>query len=292
MRDLNEGNITQAVLSSLANMPEGRLRTIIVKLIQHLHAFAQETGLTEEEWKYGIDFLTETGHKCTETRQEFILLSDTLGLSQLVVAQSHRRPDSATEQTVFGPFHVPGAPEVPPHGADITNGAAGEPCFVFARVSTTGGEPIADALVDVWQADSDGYYDVQFAGWDLENASLRARLRTDDKGTLSVRTVYPRSYPIPTDGTVGLMLEAMHRHPMRPAHIHFMVQKPGFDTLVTHVFSDTDEYLDSDVVFGVRSSCIAQFLRHKAGIAPDGTTVNTAFYTMHCNLVLDTTPTA
>ena len=193
MRNLNEENITQAVLARLVDMPENRLKSIMVKLIEHLHAFARETGLTEQEWKQGIDFLTATGHKCNATRQEFILLSDTLGLSQLVVARNHQRSKSATEQTVFGPFHVPGAPEVPSHGADITNGAVGEPCFVSARVSTTSGKPIAGALVDVWQADADGYYDVQFDGWKAENASLHAQLVTGEEGTLSMRTVFPKS---------------------------------------------------------------------------------------------------
>lgn len=287
MRNLNEENITQAVLARLVDMPDNRLKTIYVNLIQHLHAFARETRLTEQEWKQGIDFLTATGHLCTDTRQEFILLSDAVGLSQLVVAQNHQRSKLATEQTVFGPFHIPGAPDLPPHGSDIANGAVGDPCFVSARVTTTSGEPIAGALVDVWQADADGHYDVQFSEWAPDNTSLRARFKTDENGTLSTRTVYPKSYPIPTDGTVGLMLEATHRHPMRPAHIHFMVKKPGFDTLVTHVFADGDEYLDSDVVFGVRSSCIGQYNRHEEGVAPDGSRMKTPFYTMHCDLVLD-----
>lgn len=290
MRNLNEDNITQAVLARLVDMPDNRLKSILVDLIQHLHAFARETRLTEEEWKQGIDFLTATGHKCTDTRQEFILLSDTLGLSQLVVAQNHQRSSIATEQTVFGPFHVTGAPMLPPHGADISNGAPGEPCFVSARVMAANGEPLAGATVDVWQADSEGYYDVQDAAWSDDNMSLRARFVTDDSGALSLRTVNPKHYPVPTDGTVGLMLEAMHRHPMRPAHIHFMVQKPGYDTLVTHIFSDGDEYLDSDTVFGVRSTCIGKFLRHLPGTAPDGTVLNEPFYTMNCDLVLDPIP--
>src|ERR1700741_597903 len=140
MRNLNQDNITQAFLARLVSMPDNRLKTILVNLVQHLHTFARETKLTEEEWKQGIDFLTATGQKCTETRQEFILLSDTLGLSQLVVAQNHQRSSTETEQTVFGPFHVPGAPELPPQGADMSNGASGEPCFITARVMTSNGE--------------------------------------------------------------------------------------------------------------------------------------------------------
>nr|AAC43338.1 hydroxyquinol 1,2-dioxygenase [Burkholderia cepacia] len=287
MRNLNQDNITQAFLARLVNMPDNRLKTILVNLVQHLHTFARETKLTEEEWKQGIDFLTATGHKCNETRQEFILLSDTLGLSQLVVAQNHQRSSGATEQTVFGPFHVPGCADSAPHGADITNGAVGEPCFVSVRVLAANGTPLAAATVDCWQADSEGFYDVQDSEWAQDNMSLRARFVTDESGDLSMRTVLPKSYPIPTDGTVGQMLEATHRSPMRPAHIHFMVQKPGYDTLVTHIFAEGDEYLDSDAVFGVRSSCIREYVKHAPGIAPDGTKMNEPFYTMQCDLVLE-----
>jgi hydroxyquinol 1,2-dioxygenase len=268
-------------------MPDNRLKSILVNLVQHLHSFARETKLTEKEWKQGIDFLTETGHKCNETRQEFILLSDTLGLSQLVVAQNHQRSSKATEQTVFGPFHVDGAPILPSHGADITNGAVGEPCFVTARVLAANDTPLAGAMVDCWQADAEGFYDVQGTAWGPDNMSLRARFVTDESGDLSMRTVLPKSYPIPTDGTVGQMLEATHRSPMRPAHIHFMVQKPGYDTLVTHIFKEGDEFLDSDVVFGVRSSCVGEYVRHEPGTAPDGTTLDEPFYTMQCDLVLE-----
>jgi hydroxyquinol 1,2-dioxygenase len=292
MLNLNEQNITQAVIARLAEMPDNRLKEIFVNLIQHLHAFARETKLTENEWKQGIDFLTETGHKCSDIRQEFILLSDTLGLSQLVVAQNHQRSSNATEQTVFGPFYVPGAPILPNHGADIANGAPGEPCFVSTSVKTSTGEPLAGVTVDVWQADAEGYYDVQGTEWSTDNMSLRARFVTDDSGTLSFSTIKPRHYPVPTDGTVGRMLEAMHRHPMRPAHIHFMAQKAGYDTLITHIFLDGDPYLDSDTVFGVRSTCIGQFSQHPPGTAPDGTTMSVPFHTMTCELLLDPVDTA
>lgn len=287
MRNLNEDNITEAVLARLIDMPHGRLKEILVHLIEHLHAFARETGLNEAEWKHGIDFLTTTGQMCTEARQEFILLSDTLGLSQLVVAQSHRRAQSATEQTVFGPFHVTGAPRLASTGADITNGVAGEPCFVSAQVVTGSGEPLAEATVDVWQADTEGNYDVQRENWSPDSMALRATFRTDATGRLIFRTVRPKGYAIPTDGTVGQMLRTMHRHSMRPAHIHFMVQKPGFDTLVTHIFADGDPYLDSDAVFGVLSSCVGEFRRHAPGQAPDGTMMDQDFFTMACRLVVE-----
>jgi hydroxyquinol 1,2-dioxygenase len=287
MRNLNEGNITQAVLAQLVSMPDNRLKEILVNLIQHLHAFARETQLTEAEWKRGIDFLTKTGQTCTETRQEFILLSDTLGLSQLVVAQNHRRSQTATAQTVFGPFHVEGAPILPASGANIANGVAGDPCYVTAQVLTESGEPLDGAMVDVWQADTEGNYDVQSEEWSPGNMSLRARFRTDVTGCVIFRTVRPEGYPIPTDGTVGQMLQATCRHPMRPAHIHFRVQKPGFDTLVTHIFADGDPYLDSDAVFGVLSSCIGQFQHHPPGRAPDGSMIEQAFFTMHCRLIVE-----
>lgn len=287
MRNLNEHNITEAVLDRLANMPNNRLKEILVSGIKHLHSFAREADLTEAEWKLGIDFLTATGLMCTDTRQEFILLSDTLGLSQLVVALNHRRSNNTTEQTVFGPFYVDGAPMLPTHGADISNDVPGEPCFVTAHVLTASGEPLDDAIVDVWQADPEGIYDVQHDDWSPDNMALRARFRTDATGRLIFRTVRPKGYPIPTDGTVGTMLKATHRHPMRPAHIHFMVQKPGFDTLVTHIFADNDPYLDSDAVFGVLSSCIASFDQHGPGHAPDGTVMDQPFVTMDCRLVIE-----
>jgi len=287
MRNLTEDSITRAVLAQLDDMPAGRLKELLVSLIQHLHAFARETGLTEDEWRQGIDFLTATGQMCTETRQEFILLSDTLGLSQLVVAQNNRRSASATEQTVFGPFHVADAPVLPSFGADIANGANGEPCIVTAQVLTGNGEPLPDAMVDVWQADAEGFYDVQSDEWSPDSMALRARFRTDATGRLTFRTVRPKGYPIPTDGTVGKMLDAMHRHPMRPAHVHFMVQKQGFDTLVTHIFADDDPYLDSDAVFGVLSSCIGQFREHEPGRAPDGSMMDRAYFTMDCRLIVE-----
>jgi hydroxyquinol 1,2-dioxygenase len=286
MRNLNEENITQAVLAQLVDMPDGRLKGILSSLIEHLHAFARETGLTESEWKQGIDFLTATGQMCTDTRQEFILLSDTLGLSQLIVAQNNRRATSATEQTVFGPFHVEDAPILQSR-ADIANGASGEPCFVTAQVVSGNGEPLSGAMVDVWQADAEGFYDVQGDDWAPDDMALRARFITDAAGRLTFRSVRPKGYPIPTDGTVGVMLDAMNRHPMRPAHIHFMVKKPGFDTLVTHIFADNDPYLDSDAVFGVLSSCLGEFREHAPGLAPDGSAMDQAFFTMDCRLVVE-----
>lgn len=288
MRNLDEDNITQAVLARLVDMPDNRLKTIVTSLVQHLHAFARETKLTEEEWMQGIEFLTATGHQCSGQRQEFILLSDTLGLSQLVVAQNHSRPAGFTEQTVFGPFHVEGAPEQN-NGDDVARGASGEPLWFNALVKDSDGRPVEDARVDIWQADADGFYDVQDAGWSPDNTKLRGVFRTDTQGRVSGRSVLPKSYPIPMDGPVGAMITATHRHPMRPAHMHFMIQKPGFERLVTHVFVDGDDYLDSDVVFGVRSSCIGDYVRHDSGAAPDGSEPGGPFYTLDFEFKLNHT---
>ncbi|MBX3610532.1 MAG: intradiol ring-cleavage dioxygenase [Hydrogenophaga sp.] len=262
MRNLNQDNITQAVIARLAGTPDPRLKQVLTSLVQHLHAFAREVKLTEAEWAYGIDFLTRVGHTCTDQRQEFILLSDTLGLSMLTVAFNNQKPAGCTEATVFGPFHVEGAPEVP-HGADVANGAPGQPCEVSGHVRGPGGEAVAGAVIDVWQADADGLYDVQREG--LDHAQGRAVLRSGADGGFHFKTVVAEPYPIPDDGPVGEMLKATKRHPWRPAHLHFRIQAPGYQTLVTHVFRNGDPYLDSDAVFGVRSSLLADWVQQ-----PDG----------------------
>lgn len=262
MRNLNQDNITQAVIARLAQTPDPRLKQVMTSLVQHLHAFAREVKLTEAEWAYGIDFLTRVGHTCTDQRQEFILLSDTLGLSMLTVALNNQKPAGCTEATVFGPFHVEGAPEVP-QGADVANGAPGTPCEVRGHVRGPAGESVANAVIDVWQADADGLYDMQRQG--LAEPQGRAVLRSGADGGFHFRTVVAESYPIPHDGPVGDMLAATNRHPWRPAHLHFRIQAPGYQTLVTHVFRKGDPYLDSDVVFGVRSSLLADWVPH-----PDG----------------------
>lgn len=278
--NLNEFTITDEALRRIENTENPRLHEIMSSLIRHLHDFAREVKLTEQEWLEGITFLTRTGQISDSVRQEMILLSDTLGLSQLVVAQSHSRPAEATEQTVFGPFHVEGAPNQPSHGADIAGGATGEPLWVAARAVDADGKPVPGAVVDVWQADAAGFYDVQDEDWQIDNARLRAVFETDIDGRFSFRSIMPVSYPIPSDGPVGEMMRATNRHSMRPAHIHFMIRKAGFDPLVTHVFSKGDEYLDSDAVFGVRSSCVGNYIRHEPGTAPDGSRVAGAFYTL------------
>ncbi len=254
MRNVNQHTITDAVIARLADTPDPRLKQIMSSLVRHLHDFAREVQLTEDEWMAGIEFLTATGHQCDAKRQEFILLSDTLGLSMLTVAMNNDKPAGCTESTVFGPFHVPGAPEYD-HGDDIANGAKGVPCAVHCTVKSLDGKPIANAKIEVWQADAEGLYDVQRP--DLQGAQARGVLRSAVDGSCFFNTIVAEAYPIPTDGPVGRMLKATQRHPWRPAHLHFMVTAPGYETLITHVFREGDPYLDSDAVFGVRQSLVA-----------------------------------
>ena len=284
MRNIDEDTITGAVIARLADARDARLRDIMTSLVQHLHAFAREVKLTEAEWFEGIRFLTECGDITDDKRQEFILLSDTLGLSTLVTAMNHSKPQGCTEATVFGPFHVEGSPHYE-HGADIANGAKGEPCFVHGHVRALDGTPVAGAEIQVWQADADGYYDVQYANLDQHRA--RGTLFSGADGGFHFRSILAEAYPIPHDGPVGQMLERLGRHPWRPAHLHFMISAPGYERLVTHVFRDGDKYLDSDAVFGVRSSLIADWVRHAAGPTPDGSTSAVPFYSLDFDFVLN-----
>ncbi|RZJ26999.1 MAG: hydroxyquinol 1,2-dioxygenase [Haliea sp.] len=263
MRNLNQDTITQAVIARFADTPDARLKELMTSLVQHLHAFAREVKLTEAEWLAGINFLTATGKKCDDKRQEFILLSDTLGLSMLTVAMNNDKPAGCTEATVFGPFHVEGAPHYE-HGDDVANGAAGEACVVRGRVLGLKGEPVPGAVVEVWQADAEGNYDVQYA--ELAQHQARGVLNAGPDGRFNFRTIVAEAYPIPVDGPVGDMLRATRRHPWRPAHLHFMISAPGYEKLVTHVFRSDDRYLDSDAVFGVRQSLVADWTRQPDGV--------------------------
>ena len=262
MRNLNQDTITQAVLARFSGTPDERLKEILTALVQHLHAFAREVKLTEKEWMQGIEFLTATGQMCDEKRQEFILLSDTLGLSMLMVAMNNDKPAGCTEPTVFGPFFMEDAPQYQ-LGDDVSNGATGEPCMVKGTIKGLDGKPVANALINVWQADADGNYDVQYA--ELARPQARGILHSDAEGRFHFKTILAEAYPIPVDGPVGTMLKATKNHPWRPAHLHFMIEAPGYERLITHVFRDHDQYLDSDVVFGVRSTLIADWVKHADG---------------------------
>jgi hydroxyquinol 1,2-dioxygenase len=283
MKNITEHNITEAVLARMAGCEDPRLKEILGSLVRHLHDFVRETQLTEAEWMRGIEFLTATGHITDAKRQEFILLSDTLGVSMLTVAQNHSKPTGATEATVFGPFHVADAPHFNA-GEDISGGAPGEPLFVSCTVKSLDGKPVANAVVDVWQADEDGFYDVQYQ--DLNQTRARGVLRTDAQGRFSFKSILPVAYPIPTDGPVGKMLVATGRHPWRPAHVHFMIQAEGFETLITHVFRAGDPYLESDVVFGVRASLVNEFVAHAAGSGPHASQTKLAYHTLNFDFAL------
>jgi len=288
MKPLDSFTITEAVLESMDRSPDARLRSVMASLVRHLHDFAREVKLTEDEWWRGIRFLTDAGHITDDKRQEFILLSDVLGLSTLVMAQNNTKPAGCTEATVFGPFFVEGAPMVE-HGADIANGAKGAPCFVQGRVTGLDGEPVAHALVDVWQADEEGFYDVQKPDPSLSEHRARAQLRTDADGRYHFRSIVAHEYPIPHDGPVGALLDSLGRHPWRPAHLHFMIQAQGYERLITHVFRHGGRYLDSDAVFGVRPSLIADWARHES----DDPARPSVYYTLDYDFVLNrSTPSA
>ena len=284
-RDLADEELTETVLASLEDSRLPRFKEIMQSLIRHLHAFVSEVGLTEEEWFRAIDFLTRTGHMSDDKRQEFILLSDTLGVSMLVVGINNEKPPGATQATVFVRKPTGShAADFFENGDDLANGAPGEPCFVEGRVRSVSGDPIAGAHLAIWQADEDGFYDVQYES--LPEARGRGQLRADGEGRFYFRTVRPESYPIPGDGPVGEMLETANRSLMRPAHIHFMVSAPGHEPVTTHVFEAGDEYLDSDAVFGVKESLITEFVRHEPGTAPDGTEMDVPYYTARYDFVL------
>jgi hydroxyquinol 1,2-dioxygenase len=284
MRNITADNITEAVIARLAECDSPRLKQLMTALVRHVHGFVREVALTEAEWAAAIAFLTATGQTCSGERQEFILLSDTLGVSMLVTTLEHAQPPGATEATVLGPFHVDDAPRLP-QGADLARGAPGQPLFADIEVVDPTGAPVAGAEVHIWQADRDGLYDVQRPELGVTRRA-RAVMHSDDQGRLRFRALLPTPYPVPTDGPVGRLLLATGRHPWRPAHLHFLVRAAGFAPLVTHLFRDPDPYLDSDVVFGVRSSLIANYERHDAGPAPDGSSVEEPFYTLRHRLVL------
>src|SRR5882762_5541337 len=260
-----EDDITAEALQRFAGTQDPRLRQIILGLIRHLHDFVKDVELTEAEWFQAIEILTEAGRMCSDKRQEFILFSDTLGVSMVVDLIDHRKPDGATESTVFGPFHRLGAPEMPAGGNIAHRDTSGVPTLVSGRVLDLNGRPVAGALLDVWQTQTNGLYDAQDA--DPDSLHMRGKFTSDSEGRYLIRTVLPVNYPIPSDGPVGAMLKATGRHPWRPAHIHFVVSAEGYDPVTTHIFDRTDEYLRSDAVFTVKDSLISDFTRHES---PEG----------------------
>jgi protocatechuate 3,4-dioxygenase beta subunit len=279
MTQFNETELTAAVVGSFDNTPSPRAKFLLQELVKSLHDYVSKTDLTFEEWEYAIDFLTRTGQKCTDIRQEFILLSDVLGVSMLVDAVNHREREGATETTVLGPFYV-GEHKVTPHGTDISVKLPGERMFVQSRVTDLAGKPLANVPVDVWHADDDGFYDSQKPTYATQGPSSRARFITDADGRFFFRTILPCSYPIPVDGPVGEMIHATKRPALRPAHVHFLVAAPGYEPLVTHVFIGGDPNIDCDVVFGVKDELIANIEKRTDAVMPDGKPAATPWHLM------------
>jgi len=254
-----EGDSAAVVISRNSSEGDDRLAQIMAVVIGHLHAAVKEIEPTQEEWFQAIQFLTKTGHKSDDWRQEFILLSDVLGISMLVDAINNRKPGSATETTVLGPFHVENPP-VRKNGANICLDGKGEPLVVHGMVRSVDGEAIEGASLDVWQANYDGYYDVQQKGIQPDS-NLRGLFYSQKDGGYWFRAVKPRHYSIPDDGPVGGLLEKLGRHPYRPAHLHYIVGADGYEEVTTHIFVPDDPYINSDAVFGVKESLLADFVK-------------------------------
>ena len=248
-----EQALVDEVVASFAGAQSPRLRELMQALARHVHALVRETRLTEEEWAAAIEFLTAVGHITDDKRQEFILLSDVLGLSMQTITVNNEAVGDATEATVFGPFFVEGAPRIE-LGGDLAFGAKGRPCWVEGMVTDIDGRPLPGARIEVWEADENGFYDVQDPA--REGMNLRGLFTSDGQGRYEVHTVRPIDYTIPDDGPVGKMLQAASRHPWRPAHIHVIASAPGYKSVTTHCFDAKSAYLDSDAVFGVRPSLI------------------------------------
>lgn len=262
-----EEDLVQRVLASFENTPDARLKFLLQELTTTLHDYVRRVRLTEQEWNTAIDFLTRAGHITTATRQEFVLLSDVLGVSMQTVAINNEAIGAATEATVFGPFFVNDAPEIA-LGGDIAGGGAGEPAWIEGTVTDTDGNGISGARIEVWEADDDGLYDVQHEDYEVYG---RAHLFSDENGGYRFWGLFPTPYPIPYDGPVGDLLKATERSPFRASHLHFMVTAPGYRTLVTHIFVSGDELLDTDSVFGVKDSLIYDWTHHRSSEpTPDG----------------------
>ena len=279
----SEEKHTKAVLKRFEAISDPRLHEVIQSAIKHLHAFVSEVRPSGAEWFEAIKFLTAIGQKCDDKRQEFILLSDIIGVSMLVDDINNRRVAGATPSTVEGPFHIADPPEFA-NGDSMAKGAPGIPCFITGTVKCLDGKPIAGAVLDLWQTDGEGLYEDQrrtVEPW------MRGIYKTQADGSYSVRTVAPISYTIPIDGPVGEFFRRTNMNHMRPAHIHFAVSAPGYHYLVTHLFQKGDEYIDNDVVYGVKDALIVEFVKRPPGKAPNGEMVGTPFYEVHYDFVLE-----
>lgn len=279
---VTDENLTDVVLERWQAVPDPRLRTVMQSLINHLHAFVRDVEPNGEEWFAAIDFLTRIGQTCSAKRQEFILLSDVLGVSMLVDAINHRFESGATPTTVEGPFHIPNAPHVA-DGGNMASGCPGVPCFITGTVRGLDGKPVAGAALDMWSTDGEGLYEAQR---DVTGPYMRGIYHTNPDGTYTVRTVAPIGYSIPMDGPVGDLFRRTEISEMRPAHVHFAIEAAGYRRVVTHLFNRTCRYIETDVVYGVKEPLIVDFIEHPPGVAPNGETVDTAFYTIAYDFVL------
>ncbi len=266
MQLVTEDNITELAKQRWGTAHDERTRELLTGLVQHLHDFAREVRLTEPEWMAAIQWLKRTGQISDEKREEFILASDVLGLSMLVVQLNHRFDAAATPATVLGPFHIDGSPELD-YAADMSEGLPGVPLYVSGTVRGLDGTPVGGAVLDVWQADEDGAYEAQLP---VEEARLRAKYTTRADGSYCVRTIAPKGYSIPMDGPVGELIGQTDISHFRPAHVHFLLNVPGFRPLITHLFEEGAEYLDSDVVFGTKQELVVGYEHHDPGPTPDG----------------------
>jgi hydroxyquinol 1,2-dioxygenase len=267
MQLVTEDNITELAAARWATAHDPRTAELMTALVRHLHAFAREVRLTGAEWMAAMQWLTHTGQISDEKREEFILASDVLGLSMLVVQMNHRFDPAATPATVLGPFHIEGSPERE-YGGDMSDGAPGIPLYVHGTVRDLDGKPVVGAVLDVWQADTEGLYESQIA--EVNEARLRAKYTTREDGSYCVRTIAPLGYSIPMDGPVGELINRTDISHFRPAHVHFLIDAPGYEPLITHLFQDGAEYLDNDVVFGTKQELVVPFVEREPGPTPDG----------------------
>ncbi len=284
MAYVTEENLTDVVAERWASIADPRLKQVMQALIRHLHGFVRDIEPTQCEWMAAIEWLTRTGQMCGDKRQEFILTSDVLGVSMLVDAINHRQASGATPSTVEGPFHLPAATEVA-NGANLTEQAPGTPCILSGTVRGTDGRPIAGAILDLWQTDGEGLYDAQRP--EVEGAWMRGVYRSQPDGSFIIRTVAPLGYTIPMDGTVGELIRRTEVSHMRPAHIHFAIDAPGFRGVVTHLFERGGQYLDTDAVFAVKEPLIVDFRKQPPGRAPNGETIEEPWYLVEYDFVLD-----
>jgi hydroxyquinol 1,2-dioxygenase len=266
---VTEDNITDLAVERWSTAKDPRLAELMTALVRHLHDFAREVRLNEAEWMTAMQWLTRAGQISDEKREEFILASDVLGLSMLVVQMNHRLDPAATPATVLGPFHIEGSPEFG-FGGDMSDGVAGTPLYVHGTVRDLDGKPVAGGVLDVWQADTEGAYESQIP--DIDEARLRAKYTTREDGSYCLRTIAPKGYTIPMDGPVGDLISRTEISHFRPAHIHFLINVPGYEPLITHLFQEGAEYLDSDVVFGTKQELVVRFEEREPGETPDGGT--------------------